>query len=316
MKKLTIVTSVYNGGKSFLEFTNGILELNHLLLKKWRIELIVVDDASTDNSWEIIKDEMTKLGADGISCKAFKQLSNRGQHNSLFDGMAQILDRDTYLVLIDGDGEEEPREIYKLIQTIENEEIDSVIAIQDRNDKSLIRGILGRIGWNLIKFFQIDSVQTNECTLRILNPLGAKLLISSKALNPILGREQAKLGLKTKTILISKNYKGFTSYSFGKRWKLFIRNLTYSNSIYIRLSQLTLFTGIVFGISTGLFFTYYYIISPNPVEGYTSIGLLISSMFSLNFIVLSFITKLNSKPNDLIFIKDITYREKFELNND
>ena len=146
--------------------------------------------------------------------------------------------------------------------------------------------------------------------------MGAKLLITNQVINPILGREQSKLGLRTRTIMVNKEFKGYTSYTFKKRWQLLLRNLTYSNSVYIRLSQLTLLIGILFGSLAGLFFIYYYIINPDPVEGYTSIGLLISSMFSLNFIVLSFLTKLSSKTNESDALKYITFRESFEVNND
>ena len=103
-------------------------------------EIIVIDDGSTDKTLEIIK---------SFECKVIEHVKNQGKGRSLINGINKA--NGDIIVLIDGDGQDDPLEINKLIRGIEAG-YDFVIGsrfIEDK-DKKIVRYTkvaLSNINW-------------------------------------------------------------------------------------------------------------------------------------------------------------------------
>lgn len=101
--KLSIVVPVYNEEKNILLLLNKI---KSSISKD--DEIIVVEDGSSDDTLKVVKT---------FDCKIIEHDINLGKGRSLIDGLNEV--KGDIVVFIDGDGQDDPSEIPKLIKGIE-----------------------------------------------------------------------------------------------------------------------------------------------------------------------------------------------------
>lgn len=107
---LSIIIPVYNEEKTIKEIVNKILALP---LEK---EIIIVDDASTDSTKEIIE----KLSASNV--KTLFHEKNQGKGQSVLDAVKEA--RGEYLIIQDADLEYDPEDYLKLFEALEKGQAD------------------------------------------------------------------------------------------------------------------------------------------------------------------------------------------------
>lgn len=109
-------------------------------------EIIVVDDCSSDHSWQIIKDTGKALS----HVKAFSLAKNFGQHKATLCGFSNA--SGAVVVTIDDDFEHDPKDILKLYDSITTTAKDMVYAIpSNAKKKSLTRKIVTNLYKRLSK---------------------------------------------------------------------------------------------------------------------------------------------------------------------
>jgi undecaprenyl-phosphate 4-deoxy-4-formamido-L-arabinose transferase len=107
----TVVVPIYNGAGTLYELVYQLsLELRRICTA---FEVILVNDGSQDNSWEIIK----KLNSDYPWIQAVNLMRNYGQHNALLCGIQHA--RYDIIVTIDDDLQNPPQEIQKLLNKLD-----------------------------------------------------------------------------------------------------------------------------------------------------------------------------------------------------
>lgn len=107
---LSIVIPVYNGA---LNIRDLIVELARVLpTLAEQYEVILVEDDSRDNSWEVIG----KVIQDYPWVRAFRLMRNYGQHNALLCGIRAV--RYEIIVTMDDDLQHPPPEIHKLLDKL------------------------------------------------------------------------------------------------------------------------------------------------------------------------------------------------------
>ena len=105
---ISIVVPVYNSSSIIENLTNDILSTTKEISDVNKIQLILVNDCSTDESWK----KISKLSFEykdmviGINL-----MRNYGQHNAIMAGL-KLADGD-YTILIDDDYQHPPKEIQK-----------------------------------------------------------------------------------------------------------------------------------------------------------------------------------------------------------
>lgn len=108
----SIVIPVYNSENTLDELVIRILNVMSEISEEF--EIVLVDDCSTDSSWDKIKDLRSK-------CKKVKiihLLRNFGQHNALVCGLNHCYGK--YVIMMDDDLQNPPEEIPKLIKKIKD----------------------------------------------------------------------------------------------------------------------------------------------------------------------------------------------------
>ena len=108
--KFTIVIPIYNESKNIIKLIDEIRF--NLKNKVDLFEIIIVDDCSEDNS-DIIINEYINKNLNFVNIKLISNQINKGQSYSIRFGIEKALNET--IVTIDGDGQNDPKDIIKLI---------------------------------------------------------------------------------------------------------------------------------------------------------------------------------------------------------
>ena len=117
-------------------------------------EIILVNDGSQDNSWEIIE----SLAIEYPIIRAFNLMRNYGQHNALLCGIRHA--RNEITVTLDDDFQHPPSEIPKLLSKL-NEGYDVVYGVPETEKHGLWRNVTSKlIKLILKKSMRVSTAQT------------------------------------------------------------------------------------------------------------------------------------------------------------
>ncbi|NTV18760.1 MAG: glycosyltransferase family 2 protein, partial [Bacteroidales bacterium] len=109
---LSIVIALYNEEESIPELLSWIE--SSLFSQKLAYEVILIDDGSTDNSWNVISAEATRYS----TIKAIRFSRNYGKSAALYTGFETALGE--VVVTMDADLQDSPDEIPELYDMVMN----------------------------------------------------------------------------------------------------------------------------------------------------------------------------------------------------
>lgn len=137
---LSIVIPVYRSAETLSTLLQELEKVLGGLALEW--EVIFVDDASPDNSWDVVCALQTRF-PDRI--RAIQLSRNFGQHNALMCGFRHAAGK--YIVTMDDDLQNPPDEIPNLLRTLEETGADLVYGVYDYKQhnwaRNLATGIAG-----------------------------------------------------------------------------------------------------------------------------------------------------------------------------
>ncbi len=133
MTKYSVVIPVFNSG----EIVGETVDLTVAFFEKrdLNFELILVNDGSTDNSWDIISEK----ARNNQNISAINLLMNYGQHTANFCGLQNC--SGDYVITLDDDLQNDPDEILALIDKVREGNYDLVVGRYRQKKHSLIRRI-------------------------------------------------------------------------------------------------------------------------------------------------------------------------------
>jgi glycosyltransferase involved in cell wall biosynthesis len=125
-------------------------------------EIILVNDGSTDTTAA----EIAEAHARWPECVELRMPQNSGQAVALLTGLRAA--RGEYLLMMDGDGQNDPRDYPKLLELVESGKVDLACGWRvDRNDTRL-RRIMSRIANVVRRAVLKDGVHDSGCQLRVM----------------------------------------------------------------------------------------------------------------------------------------------------
>ena len=275
--KYSVVVPVFNSEESLEELYSRLEVFFRGTCEDF--EVIMVDDASHDRSWEVISD-LKKQHPDRVT--GIQLSRNYGQHNATFCGLAHA--RGEWIVTIDDDLQVPPEETGKLI------------AEQIRSGAELVYGVFGTKQHSRVRNLGSSSLKTSARTLHDSPGEGSSFrLISSGLVRKILHHEQHFIYLDeilpwytrhiafTETDHLPRKYR-HSGYSFGKLVAMFANIVWHYTMVPLKL---LVYGGFIISLVTfavGVYFIAKKILFDVPL-GYTS--LIVTILFSTSIILFS-----------------------------
>jgi glycosyltransferase involved in cell wall biosynthesis len=154
--RFSIVVPFYNEGSNAVPLISEIRAVTATWSDPY--EAIFIDDGSRDYTAAAIRNELLRW-----SEARFLQLSeNNGQAAALYLGMQAA--RGDYVILLDGDGQNDPHDIPRLLQALD--EADLVVGVRSDRQDSPPRLIMSRIGNAVRGSLLGDGIKDSGCGLK------------------------------------------------------------------------------------------------------------------------------------------------------
>ena len=159
VNNISIVIPVLNEERNII---NLITEIKKNLERKIKYEIIIVDDGSSDNTYNVLLKYLKK----NKKVLVFKHKKNYGQSVSLRTGIMQT--NSNYIVTLDGDGQNDPRDILKLLKNFETDkEFLMVIGNRVKRIDNFARRFASRTAFKIRKFILKDATPDTGCAIKV-----------------------------------------------------------------------------------------------------------------------------------------------------
>ena len=159
MNNFTLIIPIYNEEKNIYTLYEEIINSE---AKKYISKIIFVDDASEDKSLKVLNE----ISKNNQLVKIIKNEQNLGQSRSIYSA---ILEANTkYVLTIDGDGQNDPKDISKLIKCyLNNRSYNLIAGIRHNRKDNFIKKITSKIANLIRKFYLNDDCIDTGCALKL-----------------------------------------------------------------------------------------------------------------------------------------------------
>lgn len=159
---LSIVVPLYNEEDNVVLLTKKINES----LVGYSYEIIYIDDFSTDNTRKVVKD----MADNRVHLIELKK--NYGQSLALAAGIDHATG--AYIITMDGDLQNDPSDIPKMLEYAVSGEYDVVTGIRQKRKDSLVKKIPSKIANFLVRRVTKLDIKDNGCALKVFTKAIAK----------------------------------------------------------------------------------------------------------------------------------------------
>jgi len=274
---ISIVSPVYRAEKILPILVSEINLVMERIGKDY--EIILVDDRSPDNSWEVMK----VLSSQNPKIKSIRLSRNFGQHSAIFAGLTKA--KGDWVVVMDCDMQDQPKEIAKLYKKA-LEGYDIVLGQRENRKDKFLKKLSSKLFYKVFNY--LSGGQFN-------NEIGNFGIYKKKVIDSILNiNDYIKffplfinwVGFKSTSIPIehSSREEGKSSYSISRLLKL-----AFNVIISFSDKPLRLFINFGLGISIlsfilGIYYLYLAVTHRITQPGFSS---LILSIWFLSGIIIS-----------------------------
>ena len=309
---ITIITPVYGCSKSleklYLRLKNTLSQITE------NFEIIMVNDASPDNAWEVIKE----LAKKDSRIKGINLSRNFGQHKAITAGLDYA--QGDWIVVMDCDLQDQPEEIIKLYNKAQ-EGYDIVFGRRAKRQDKFFKKMSSKLFYKIYDYFTESKTDNTIANFSIISN---KVLLYLRKF-----REQNRsyplfvnwVGFKRTNIDIehASREEGESSYTFKKLINFAIDNIVSYSNKPLRLSIMFGFILSCFSLIYGVWLIIRYFLYGTPVTGWTSVmvsiyfiaGLLFANMGILGLYIGKIFNEAKNRP---IYIVDETTFEDKEKN--
>jgi glycosyltransferase involved in cell wall biosynthesis len=262
--EVSIVTPLCNEGAYLREFLSDLKSVLHD-----RIELVLIDDGSTDDTWQIITEEAKS----NPNLRAFRLSRNFGKELALCAGLERA--HGEAVIVMDGDGQHPPSLLPVMIETWRTSGVDIVQAIKSTRGREPLSEKLGAFFFYLIlnKLSPFDLRGASD--FKLMNRKAVNAWLEMPERNVFFRGMTAWLGFTTAQVPfeVVARRTGKPGFSFWKRIKLALVGITSFSTFPLHLVTLTgvlvFFFSLILGVQT-----LYKKLSGQAVTGFATVILL------------------------------------------
>ena len=206
----SIVVPIFNESEN-IKFL--LEEIKDSLNQYKSYEIVVVNDASTDDTLEILKSEKNKF------LKIINNNTNNGQSYSIHKGIKNTSNK--IIITIDGDGQNDPADIPKLLNLyLSKEDVKLVGGLRLKRQDNIIKIFSSKIA-NYIRSDLNDKCSDTGCSLKVFNK---EIFLSFPYFNGIhrfLPALFSGYGLRTEFINVNHRHRKYGVSKYGTMNRLF-----------------------------------------------------------------------------------------------
>ena len=271
---ISVVIPVYKSAESLeelaLRLTSSLSSITN------NFEVILVNDGSPDNSWEII----SKLSKSDDRFIGIHLSRNFGQHPAITAGLTYS--NGEWIVVMDCDLQDRPEEIPKLFAKAQTG-FEQVVALRESRQDSFRKRLSSKLFFKALSFLTDEELDYRVGNFGIYN---------RKVVDSVLA-----LGDKTRTFTILTRWVGFsrselpvehssrtngkTSYSYRKLFALGLQTVLGASDKPLRITVKLGFTVSALSIIFAIWLVFRRTIWGIQVVGWTSTAVLLSFMFGI-----------------------------------
>jgi len=286
LKKLIIVSPCYNEEATLLNSGRILKSIIEELIRERLISeesnLLIIDDGSTDKSWQLIEKLYSE---DSRRYKAIKLSKNKGHQTALYAGMIEAYGNGAdYVVTIDIDLQDNISLIKTMVEKANNG-FNIIYTIKSNNIDSFLKRKTSTIFYKLLNYIGVDNIP-NHADFRLVDKKILEQLSITRENNLYLRGLIKEFGFNYTTVenVLKERKYGYSKYTIEKMFQL-------AQSGIISYSKKPLYFSIYIGL-IGLIFSFlffFYIVfiffEGSRVAGWASIlGAIIffSSLITIN----------------------------------
>ena len=264
MAHISVVIPVYKAEACLEELYRRLKSALEPLTRDF--EIVLVEDCGGDHSWEIIAD----LARRDARVKGLQFSRNFGQHSGITAGL-DCCDGD-WVVVMDCDLQDRPEEIARLYAKAQ-EGYEVVLARRGKRNDPLGKRLLSWLFYRLFSYLADTEYDPEAGNYRIIS---RKVVAGYRTM-----REQSRffgslvnwMGFPTASVDVQhdERYDGYSTYTFGKLWKLATETLIAYSDKPLRLAIRGGFLIAVLAFVCGVYVMVRSMLYGSPVTGWSSL---------------------------------------------
>lgn len=276
MAHISVVIPVYKAEKCLHELYRRLK--NALEKITLDFEIILIEDAGGDRSWEIIQ----LLAKDDMRVKGLKFSRNFGQHYGITAGL-DYCDGD-WVVIMDCDLQDQPEEIEKLYNKAQ-EGFDVILANRGKRNHSFKKRLSAKLFYKVFSYFLDFNYDGDAGNFRIISRNVVYYFRQFRENLRFFGGLITWMGFKTAYIEVAhaSRFSDKSTYTFKKLWKLASDAIIAYSDKPLRLSIRLGFFMSFFSFMFGLYIFIKALVSHTSVLGWSS---LIVSIYFIGGIII------------------------------
>ncbi|MDP1652024.1 MAG: glycosyltransferase family 2 protein [Rhodocyclaceae bacterium] len=261
--ELSIVVPVFNSASTLAALLERLTTAISAITQCY--EIILVDDGSPDNSWEVIRSLREQYRDHLVTVQLMR---NYGQHNALMCGLS--LARGEYVVTMDDDLQNPPEEIPKLLAHIKKQDLDLVYGCPSSRSHAVWRNLGSSIVWHFYRTVFRNPVTPTP--FRIMRHQLAKSVmfydLNFTYLDGLLAWCTSRVG--GVEVEHHARAEGRSGYSLSKLVVLALNLYTNFSLIPLQIVSGLGFVTATTGFLVGIYYLFQYIASSIAVPGFAS----------------------------------------------
>ena len=152
-EKLSILIPVFNNQEVLPELYRRLTQITTKFFPKF--EIVLVDDGSKDNSWELIQ----ALKKQDDYLVGIKLMRNFGQQNAIAAGLDHV--SGDIIVIMDSDLQDRPEDIPKLVDTLLQNDVSMAISKWTNRQDGFFRRFISRLFFSFSQKITKINLQPN-----------------------------------------------------------------------------------------------------------------------------------------------------------
>ena len=236
-KKLTVIVPCYNEELALPYFYNEINKVSKKL-SKVILEVIFVDDGSTDKTLEVIKDMVKK--DERIRFISFSR--NFGKEAAMYAGLNYATG--DYITIMDADLQDPPEMLIEMYDNIKNGEYDCIGTRRiSRKGEPVIRSFFAKLFYKIINKMSKTEMVDGARDFRLMTRQMVDAILSLKEYNRYSKGLFSYVGFKTKWL----EYKNVERVAGKSKWNFF-KLFVYAIEGIVGFSTIPLILSVIIGL--------------------------------------------------------------------